>query len=226
VTTLTNGSYNLRVRTVTAAGDGAASSDVPFTVGPIAPFEAPLPPRDLRAEVNGQDVLLTWNLPTESTAATSYVIEVGSLPGLTNLGAFDTGSAAVSLFARNLNPGVYFVQLRARNAFGVSAPSQYVTIAIGGSGCTTPFPPSSLNATVVGSLVTLNWVPPVLVGTISGYVIEVGSSSGLTNIARFASGPATVLTAAAPSGVYFVRVRAQSTCGLTGASNEVRVVVP
>jgi subtilisin len=226
-TTLDFGRYLLRVRSITDAGPGAASSDVAFNVGVAPPTVPPLAPRSLRADVNGQSVTLTWNVATDSAPPTSFIVEAGSLPGLTNFGTFETGTFTLATTVNDVQPGTYWVRVRARNAHGVSEPSNEVRIDVTGSGCILPLPPSRLNATVIGSMVTLNWTPPAVVGTITGYVIEVGSAPGLSDIIRTTtSSAATVVSATASAGAYYVRVRAQSTCGLTGPSNEVTVVVP
>jgi subtilisin len=225
-TALDPGRYLLRVRSITTAGPGAASSDVGFSANFGGAFVPPLSPRSLRADVIDQSVSLRWNMPTESAPATSFVVEAGSLPGQTNFGTFDTGTNQFAVTVNDVQPGTYWVRLRARNTFGLSEVSNEVRVDIGGSGCQIPLPPSGLGATVVGSTVTLNWTPPALVGTVNSYVLEVGSSPGLSDILTTTTSAATVLTASAPSGVYYVRVRARSICGLTGPSNEVILVVP
>ncbi len=224
-TTLAPGVYRVRVRTITAAGPGEASSEIPFVVGTPPVVNAPLPPRDLRAVVDGLNVSLTWNLPIESPPATSYLIDVGTLPGLLNIGTLETGSPSTSRTITATTPGIYYVRLRARNPFGISGSSNEVTVTItGGGGC--GLPPSGLNATVTGSLVSLNWSPPPLSADVTGYIVEVGSAPGQSNIARITTGISTVVSGTAGPGIYFVRVRAITTCGITGPTNEVTVVVP
>jgi hypothetical protein len=86
--------------------------------------------------------------------------------------------------------------------------------------------PISLSNTVVGSTVTLTWTAPA--GSVTSYVIEAGSSSGLANLANFSTGNAltTFSTTGVPAGTYFVRVRAvDATLAAGSASNEVVVVV-
>ena len=224
-TTLAPGAYRIRVRTITAAGPGQASSEIPFFVGTPPVVSVPLPPRDLRAVVDGLNVSLTWNLPVESPPATSYLIDVGTLPGLLNIGTLETGSPSTTRTVTATTPGIYYVRLRARNPFGISGSSNEVTVTItGGGGC--GLPPSGLNATVIGSLVTLNWSPPPLSADVTGYLVEVGSAPGQSNIARITTGISTVVSGTAGPGIYFVRVRALTTCGTTGPTNEVTVVVP
>jgi hypothetical protein len=73
-------------------------------------------------------VTLAWS--AGSGNATSYVVEAGSSPGLTNLANSDLGSAAPALTATNVAAGTYYVRVRAKNACGVSAPSNEVVLTV------------------------------------------------------------------------------------------------
>jgi hypothetical protein len=89
-----------------------------------------------------------------------------------------------------------------------------------------PGTPTSLVVTVGGNLVSLEWSPPSIGGAISTYVIEAGSLSGSADLAAFATGgTATRFVTSAPPGLYFVRVRARNSVGMSGASNEAQVLV-
>ena len=60
-----------------------------------------------------------------------------------------------------------------------------------------------------------------LVGGAQQYVLEVGSATGASNLlTATVPGP---LSATAPPGVYYVRVRAHTECGAGAASNEIVV---
>ncbi len=85
-------------------------------------------------------------------------------------------------------------------------------------------PPSALQATVSGNLLTLTWLPPS--SPPGSYLIEAGSASGLTNIASVVV-PATPtgLTTPVPNGTYFIRVRALTQGVASAPSNEVSVTI-
>ena len=84
--------------------------------------------------------------------------------------------------------------------------------------------PSALAANVSGTNVTLTWRA---VGGATGYVLEVGSAAGLSNLGTLATGSAATsfFASGVPAGTYYVRVRAQSAAGTSLPSNEVAVVV-
>lgn len=82
---------------------------------------------------------------------------------------------------------------------------------------------SRLATTANASTVELAWAPAA--GAAS-YVIEVGSASGLSDVAHLTTHAATSFTASqVKSGTYFSRVRAKNLCGFGAPSNEVTVRV-
>jgi hypothetical protein len=225
VTTLTTGTYVVRVRTNTSSGPGAASNDTFFGVG------VPLAPTDFRAVFDGSIVTLTWNTVDNTPAPMSYLIEVGSQSGLSDLAVFDTRSDARSL---RLNVagvvGTFHLRVKARNAAGsspASNPDLIITTDTTSSSCpTVPAAPSPLAATVSGNLVTLSWFFATGTPIITGFVIEVGSAPGLSDIAQIAVGAQSLFAAAASPGTYHVRVRGRNVCGTGSPSNEATLVVP
>ncbi|MEP7116010.1 MAG: hypothetical protein ABI880_00400 [Acidobacteriota bacterium] len=89
----------------------------------------------------------------------------------------------------------------------------------------TPGPPSGLWATASGYNVQVGWTPPS--GSLVGHLLDVGSGSGLANVASLPiPSPTAGAAGAVPAGRYYLRVRAATSCGLGGASNEVVVDVP
>jgi hypothetical protein len=85
-----------------------------------------------------------------------------------------------------------------------------------------PAPPANLTAQVAGSMVTLSWAASA--GAIN-YLVEAGTGSGLSNVAVVNVGSMLSLSANAPNGTYYVRVRAIGLDGPSGPSNEVIVTV-
>jgi alpha-L-arabinofuranosidase len=150
-------------------------------------------------------------------SATSYLLEAGSRPGLSDLATIESGHTYLTTMAP---PGTYYVRVRARSACGTSAPSDEHVVIVGG--CPTPESPVTLTGSVRGSVVTLDWGA---VSQSTGYVIEVGATPNATAL-QLQAGAATRFTAAAPGGTYYVRVRAGNTCGAGAVSNEIVVTVP
>jgi endonuclease/exonuclease/phosphatase family metal-dependent hydrolase len=135
------GTYYLRVRARTAAGLSAPTPDAVVVIAPPCPH-APPPPVAVGSEVSGDVVTLSWQ-PHAACSTTAYVIEAGSEPGLNNIGVFDTGRPVTSVDVAAAS-ATYFVRVRARNAFGVSAPSPEAVVVVGGSSprpAPTPVPP-------------------------------------------------------------------------------------
>jgi hypothetical protein len=87
-----------------------------------------------------------------------------------------------------------------------------------------PGAPRNLDFTVLGGNVALRWNPPNTGGTPTGYRVEVGSASGLTNLASYNVGNVNGFVATAPTGVFFVRIVATNAWGAGPASNEVVIV--
>jgi len=220
-----SGTYWVRVRAANAAGMGAPSQDVSIVMGPASGCVGlPGVPVLLTPVVSGNNVTLSWNAPSPGGSPTTYVLQAGSGPGLSNLAAFATGSASTS-FAASATGGVYFVRVAASNACGVGPASNEVSFTLGSA---LPGAPQDLSWSVSSSgVVSLHWEPPASGGVPTAYLVEAGSASGLANLASLSTGsPVTSTDATAPPGAYFVRVRAVNGAGASAASNEVMVVVP
>jgi len=190
--------------------------------GPVA-AAAPGAPAMLPPAVLGRTVTLNWTLPG-GDAPTSYVVEAGSSPGGSNLANFDTGTTATNLTVFAVPAATYYVRVRGRNAAGLGAASNEVVVVVTGATCIVPDAPSGLGVLVNGSTVTLTWNG---VADVPAYVIEAGSSPGLSNLANFETpSPSTSFTAfGVANGSYYVRVKSRSSCGTSGASNEVLLTV-
>jgi hypothetical protein len=226
--TAPNGEYFVRVRAINAAGVGPATPDIRFTVGVGGNVGVPHAPRDLRAEVTGRNVTLTWNLLLLGSTPESFIVDVGTASGGSNLGSFDLGSPALRVSSSALAPGTYFARVRARNRYGVSGPSNEVRFVLSASGpCTgPPAAPAGLTSSVTGRAVTLTWLPPTASGTITSHIIEAGSTSGASNVMVHRTGNNSgTYSATAPPGTYYVRVKAVNECGVSVASSEIVVIV-
>ncbi|MBL8138516.1 MAG: fibronectin type III domain-containing protein [Acidobacteria bacterium] len=104
-----------------------------LTVAGIVPFGlaaafAPLAPV-LSSSVSGSRVDLQWTLPVHSPAATGYLLEIGTAPGLSDLGRVPLGPD-LALSVPGAPPGAYAVRLRAVNAVGPGAVSNELTVVV------------------------------------------------------------------------------------------------
>ncbi len=110
------GTYFVRVRAANDYGDSEPTADLMLSVAGGG-LRAPTGFQVSRA---GGNAVLRWDAPA-GPAATSYVIEVGTAPGVMNIGAFEVGN--VTQFSAPAPPGPFYVRVRAKNASGISAPS-------------------------------------------------------------------------------------------------------
>lgn len=88
-----------------------------------------------------------------------------------------------------------------------------------------PGPPVDLRVAVAGNNVAFSWSPPPVGAAFTGYVLEAGTAPG-TTLVTLPLGPVTGFALPAPSGVFWVRLRAVGPSGSGPASNEVQVSVP
>ena len=161
---------------------------------------------------------VVWSKPAGCGVATSYIVEAGSAVG--EAAASKEVDASQTSYQGVLQPGTYFMRVKARNALGISIPSN--EIQVGG----VPGAPSGLTATPSGQSLTLRWSAPASGGTLSGYVIEMGSAPGLSDIASATfPGTSTSVAGMMPTVTSYFRVRSVSVAGMSDPSNEVKVTV-
>jgi len=219
------GTYWVRVRAANPAGIGVPSQDVSIVMGPTAGCVGlPGPPMLLVPVVSGNTVALSWQAPALGSQPSAYVLLAGSAPSASNLASFSTGSAATS-YAAAAPGGTYFVRVAAANACGTGPASNEIAFTLDSD---PPGPPRDLAWSLqAGGRIALSWTPPATGGVPTSYLVEVGSASGLANLAAIASGgTVTSINATAPPGAYHVRVRAVNGAGPGAPSSEVVVVVP
>jgi hypothetical protein len=213
------GRFYLRIRAVNAAGAGPASPETVLGLGGGA--MQPDVPRFAQAWMLGGRLFMQWERHQYGGAASHYLVEAGTAQGATNIATIPVNVPAFTY--DGVPPGTYFLRVRAVSAAGVSGPSNEVMVVAGGA----PSPPGvpfAVGAVVSGAGGTITWSKPA--GPVTGYVLEAGTESGLSNAARVALGPQTSVSfSGIPPGRYFVRVRAVNALGTGLASEEVTVVV-
>jgi hypothetical protein len=131
VTDVPNGVYYVHVRAVNIDGASDASNEivVPVPSSGSACSAPPNAPTNLSATVSENIVELSWAAPVAGCAASGYVVQAGSAPGLSNLAILNVG-AATSLTV-SAPPGIYFVRVVAVNAFGGSIGSVEIIVTVG-----------------------------------------------------------------------------------------------
>ncbi len=212
--------YYVRLRAANAAGSSAASAELQVEITTSAAcVTAPPPPTGYTAHAGGLFLALAW---TASPGATAYLLDAGLSSGATSFPPTHLGGGTA--YQGVAPPGTYYTRLRAANTCGVSAPSAEVRIILQCS--PTAVVPARLAVTITGGMATLTWLPPL---GATGYRLLVGSASGVANLADVSVGAATTLPVAlggVPAGTYFLRVAAESACGVGAPSNEVSLTVP
>jgi hypothetical protein len=91
--------------------------------------------------------------------------------------------------------------------------TDYGTYTIRLSRMITPAAPILWSVTALGNQVTLTWSAALSSSPLIGYTLEVGATSGATDIGVFWVGPTTQVVASAGPGMYFVRVRGPQRLG-------------
>jgi hypothetical protein len=207
--------------TVTDSFGAIATTSFTVTVNGVPPG----PPQNFAATVVNTQVTLTWQAPITGGVPTTYVLEGGTTPGGSDLPTTPVG--LVTSYVATLPAGTYFVRVRAANAFGLSAPSNEITVTIASGLPSVPGAPTGLVSGVSGQFVTLYWVAPATGGQPTHYILEAGSATGQANLAvvTLASTATGVQFPGVPFGVYHLRVRAANAQGVGPASNEAVVTV-
>jgi hypothetical protein len=187
---------------------------------------APSPPSGLRSTVTGNSVTVNWtpSLPhagSPSSPASSYVLQAGSAPGVSNL--FNASVGATTTASGVLPAGTYYWRVLGVNSGGLSAPSAEAQFVVGG--CQPPGNPVGFAFVVNGRIVMLSWFAPSFGSPPTTYILEAGSGPSLANVLVSAVGLQLQLVTPAPPGTYYVRVRAQNACGASEPSNEHVIVV-
>jgi hypothetical protein len=109
-------------------------------------------------------------------------------------------------------------------AFASLTAGDFEVIELGWRGGTVPCAPlgtpSPFNISVSGRFVVLTWAG---VAAATDYLIEVGSSSGASDLLVAPLGNVTSVSTFADPRLYYARIRARNGCGVSPPSNEVSV---
>ncbi len=119
------GVYWLRILAVNGCGISAPSAPFPLLVDVMT--AAPLEPLGFTGTASGGVVQLSWVEPPYLTP-TSYLLEAGTAPGLSNIAVLPVASTSFSV--GGVPPGVYYLRVRGVNASGVGAPSAELRLVV------------------------------------------------------------------------------------------------
>lgn len=187
----------------------------------IFPIARAAAPRQMTASVTGNTVTLGWQ-PGSGAAASSYVVELGTTSGGSDVGAFPVGT--LTRVTGSMPAGTFYTRVRGLSPLGPGAAGSEVIVTVPPAPVA-PSAPTALIASVAAGEVVLQWTAAA--GNATEYVIEVGRTPGASDVVVRPTGHLdTVLTTAAPPGAYYVRVRAANAFGVSAPSNELVVVVP
>ncbi len=214
----TGGTYFARVRAVNAYGTSVASPEASVTIA--TPNPKPGAPTGLTASFVGRTITIAWSAPSTGDPVTSYSLEVGSGPGLSNIVVVPTG-AGTSFSAAGVPDGTYWLRVRGSNAAGAGLPSEDLGVVMSAAGgCVgLPYGPVLLTPAISGSQVSLSWEAPGGPVAPVSYVLYAGSAPGRSDLAAFdLASAATAFSATAPPGTYFLRVAGRSACGVGATS--------
>lgn len=208
---------------IAASDEYLAYFDSAVSAGGFAVYRTPRAgaPRAITASVAGSTITLGWQTGVPP-ATTSFIVEAGTAPGATDIGAFPVGMA--TRVSGALPPGTYYTRVRSVGANGLGAASSEA-IATVPAPSAPPTTPGTLAGSVASGGVSLTWGASA--GNATTYVIEAGTAPGRADIGAFATGHLdTTFGAAVPPGTYHVRVRAANAFGVSDPSNDVTIVVP
>jgi hypothetical protein len=217
--TLANGTYYLRIVSVSPTGARVAATGARMLVVGPPPPPPPGPPT-LTGSTSANPVTLNWT-QGPGGAPTSYTLAAGTTPGGSDLVVAPMGLATGISANAPMGTTVY-VRVIASNAGGSAASNELqVRILVPGTPDTPSLAPASLN----GNVVTLSWAPRQTGDIATSYVVLARYPGASTIIASLPA-TSTSLSVPAPSGTYIVSVVALNAAGASPESNTITVAVP
>lgn len=173
-------------------------------------------PVALQATAAYTTVSLAWQAPAQGASPTGYLLEAAARRDFAGALSLPFG-LATGWQVGGVAPGLYFVRVRASNAYGVSAPSNVVEVVVGA-----PQTPQLATVQAAANPITLAW--SAAVGA-DHYLLSAGLSPGASDLAVVDMGRATSLVAPIPPGVrIYARIAAINAHG-SARSNEVSFAV-
>jgi hypothetical protein len=126
-TAIVTGGPGLRLLDVAA---DAVIAEVSASAGGVGVAFPPMAPAGFGAAAScGGCVHLTWTLPAQSPAASGYVLEAGTGPGLSNIGTLRLGPTT-RLDIPGVPPGRDYARVRATNYTGMGLASNELVITV------------------------------------------------------------------------------------------------
>jgi glucose/arabinose dehydrogenase len=119
------GTYYTRVRAVNACGSSAVSNEAVLT---LACSPTAVRPSFFTVGKSGGVATFNWS---NTLGATSYRLQVGTAPGLADIGDLDVGTVtSLAVPLAGVPPRTYYLRVTAVSACGVSAPSSEVVLVV------------------------------------------------------------------------------------------------
>ena len=208
-----NGSFHVRVHTLSGASRSAPSNEIVIHVNVPVP---PSAPTNLLGMVNGDTIALAWKNTFAGGPPANLVLDVtGSLATSIPLGASEGFQFAP------VPAGTYTLSVRATNAAGSSPPSNSVTLTFPGACSGAPLAPTNFLTNKVGSTIFVSWDLPTSGAAPTAYVLVVsGSFNGAIPT------PARALSGTVGPGTYNISVFAANSCGNGPATAVQTVTIP
>ncbi len=210
----------IRVRAVNGNTVGPPSTEGFLVVAGVCDGQPA--PRDLTSTVAGNLITLRW---PATGLSTSYIVEAGSGPGLSNIASIPLSFNANRGISGAVGPGTYYIRVRAVGPCGTSDPSNEVVATIAGGPTTLPGAPVLDAPVVSGQTVSLSWSAGSGPAP-TGYVLTGSLTPGGAPIASIPVTGTSVSFAGAPSGTFYLRLIATNAAGSSPPSAAVTLVVP